>query len=227
MRGYTIPSRWGLPPFTVASNASASVPSPSYLRKPAFICSSSASSSEPNAVAFSESNRNVDCQFVKVVIVMNPWSIPRRHMGEPLAFDALPLREVGASVRTMSPQSGSSVSIRSKMYSMLRGFVDLALVAGGGANSQDDDDDADGVGSSLLRLAASLHSSVISAMESVRCLRSVTTDKVEPERSREHHGTSRKLYDGCLRGSPVKRRASNAMDGCYGSRRRCLASGSG
>ena len=132
-----------------------------------------------------------------------------------MAFDALTRREVGASVRTMSPQSGSSVSIRSKMYSMLRGFVDLALVAGGGANSQedddDDDDDADGVGSSLLRLAASLHSSVISAMESVRCRRSVTTDSVEPERSREHHGTSRKLYDGCLRGSPVKRRASNAM----------------
>jgi hypothetical protein len=126
MRGYTIPSRWGFPPFTVASSASASVPSPSYLRRPAFICSSRASSSDPNAAAFSESNRNVDCQFVKVVIVMNPWSIPRRHMGEPLAFDALPRREVGASVRTMSPQSGSSVSMRSKMYSTLRGFVDLA-----------------------------------------------------------------------------------------------------
>ena len=85
-----------------------------------------------------------------------------------MVFDALIRREVGASVRTMSPQSGSSVSIRSKMYSMLRGFVDLAVVAGGDANSQDDD--CDGVGSSLLCLTASLQRSVISAMKSVRCL---------------------------------------------------------
>ncbi len=90
-----------------------------------------------------------------------------------MAFDALTRREVGASVRTMSPQSGSSVSIRSKMYSMLRGFVDLAVVAGGDANSQDDD--CNGVRSSLLCLAALLQSSVISAMESVRCLRSADT----------------------------------------------------
>ena len=53
-------------------------------------------------------------------------------MGEPLAFGTMTRREVGASVRTMSLKSESSVSIRSKMYSMLRGFVDLAVVAGGG-----------------------------------------------------------------------------------------------
>ena len=65
------------------------------------------------------------------------------------------------------------------MYSMLNGLV--VLLEEGGAK-----------GLGFLRRVASLHKSVNSAMESTRCWRSVTMEMVEPDKSREQKGTSRK-----------------------------------
>ena len=82
--------------------------------------------------------------------------MPRFQLGLLFVFDARPFNDMGVSVRTISPQRGSSVSIRSKMYSMLNGLV--VLLEEGGAK-----------GLGFLRRVASLHKSVNSAMESTRC----------------------------------------------------------
>ena len=62
---------------------------------------------------------------------MNPCNMPRFQFGDDLIFDARPLNDMGDSVRIIKPQSGSSVSILSKIYSMLSGLVVLVVTGGG------------------------------------------------------------------------------------------------
>lgn len=68
-------------------------------------------------------------------------------------MEARPVADMGVSVRSINPHSGSSVSILSKMYSMLNGFELFLFVAL----------------RFFLRREASLHSNVNSAMESTKC----------------------------------------------------------
>ena len=69
--------------------------------------------------------------------------------------------------------------MRSKMYSILKGFVvDFLEVV---------------KALFLLRRDASLQSNVSYAMESLKCCRLVTSNSEDPERSLAHHGTSEKL----------------------------------
>lgn len=97
---------------------------------------------------------------------MKPCNIPRFQLGEDLMFDVLPLNDMGVSVRIINPHSGSSVSIRSKMYSMLSGLV-ILVVTGGGCSALLVA--AADVASSFFRRTASLQRRVISAMVSTKC----------------------------------------------------------
>ena len=126
---------------------------------------------------------------------MNPCNIPRFQLGEDFILETRPLIDMGVSVRTIIPQMGSSVSILSNIYSMLNGFETVFFV---GALSYEVPPLLD----ELFRLAASEQRSVNSAIELTRCCRSVTIDIVDPERSGEQYGTSRKLYVGWRSGLP-------------------------
>lgn len=123
---------------------------------------------------------------------MNPCNIPRFQLGEDFILETRPLIDMGVSVRTIIPHMGSSVSILSNIYSMLNG---LAVFLVGASNEFPFLDE-------LFRLAASEQRSVNSAIELTRCWRSVTIDIVDPERSGEQYGTSRKLYVGWRSGLP-------------------------
>lgn len=100
---------------------------------------------------------------------MNPCNIPRFQLGEDLIFDVRPLNDMGVSVRIINPQRGSSVSILSKMYSILSGLVVLMVTGGGCIALLLALDKVNADESSFLRRTASLQRRVISAIASTKC----------------------------------------------------------
>jgi len=141
------------------------------------------------------SQRNDFCQFVNVVTVINPCIIPSWN------FNSCSCErfEFGMSlfVRTMKPNSGSSTSSLSAIYSKLNGFVDLFIFC----------DFSTGVVLSRL-LVTSLHNRTISAIDLLKQSRSVISINIDPDRSLEHFGTSLILYLGCSSGFAAKRAVS-------------------
>mmetsp|Transcript_50492 Transcript_50492/g.152080 ORF Transcript_50492/g.152080 Transcript_50492/m.152080 type:complete len:217 (-) Transcript_50492:330-980(-) len=193
--GHTMPSFHGSPQWTVACITSASFPCLSYFLVPFNMSSARLGSSKAKAESCIESNLKVFCQFVKVVTVINPCSIPpltivggtfptaKEEAGTvwPSAFCFASSR---FAVRTKNPKIGSSTSILSAMYSRLSG-LDVFLTRFPFLDLFWDNFFA------CLRIA-SLQSSTISAICSLKGSLSVTSCSTEPPRSLAHCGTSRK-----------------------------------